>query len=89
MSDPLHFRFTILPSPEGEALTGSEIEKRLIEELDELDWACPDALWSLSSLYSRTGHLDQARMALQYAAQRGLPATEIEAMRARYPQLAE
>ena len=51
MSDELNFRFTIPELPEGEALTGSEVEERLLEELGK-DPESIDTLWSLAVLYS-------------------------------------
>ena len=60
MSNQLPFRFSIQGLPEGEALTGSEAEERLFEKLEAAGGKCLESLWSLASLYSRSGHQDQA-----------------------------
>ena len=60
MTDQLPFRFSIQGPPEGEALTGSEVEVRLLKQLEAAGGNCIASLWSLSSLYSRSGYLDQA-----------------------------
>jgi len=60
MVDEIQFRFSIQGLPSGEALTGSEIEQKLLEALDEKEGNCPDMLWNLAVLYQQTGHFDQA-----------------------------
>jgi len=60
MSDPFEFRFSIQGLPKGEALTGSEIEQKLLDSLDASGGKCLDSLWSLAILYQQTQHLDQA-----------------------------
>ena len=60
MSNQLPFRFSIQGLPEGEALTGSEAEERLFEKLEAAGGKCLESLWNLASLYSRSGHQDQA-----------------------------
>ena len=65
MSEPLHFRFSIQGLPEGEALTGSEMEQRLLESLDASGGKSPEALWSLAGLYQQTGRLDAATGCIQ------------------------
>lgn len=58
MADEIQFRFSIKRLPDGVALTGSEIERKLLEALDAKE--CPDTLWSLAVFYQRTGHLEHA-----------------------------
>jgi tetratricopeptide (TPR) repeat protein len=58
MADEIQFRFSIKRLPDGVALTGSEIEQKLLEALDAKE--CPDTLWSLAVFYQRTGHLEHA-----------------------------
>ena len=60
MPDEIQFRFSIQGLPDGEALTGSEVEQKLLETLDAKEGNCPDTLWSLAVLYQQTGHPDQA-----------------------------
>jgi len=60
MNDDMQFRFSIPGLPEGEALTGSEIEQKLLENLDASRGQSLDSLWSLAVLYQKTGHLDRA-----------------------------
>jgi len=65
MGDELQFRFTIQRLPEGEALTGSEIEQKLREKLAASGGTCTTSLWSLAVLYQKTGHLDEATRCIQ------------------------
>jgi hypothetical protein len=65
MDGEIPFRFSIRHLPEGEALTGSEIELKLLEQLEAAGGNCMDSLWSLASLYQQTGHLDQASACIQ------------------------
>lgn len=65
MADELQFRFSIKGLPDGEALTGTEIEQKLLESLDEKHGNCPDTLWSLAVLYQQTGHFDKASSCIQ------------------------
>lgn len=65
MGEELQFRFTVQGLPEGEALTGSEIEGRLREKLAASGGTCIESLWSLASLYQKTGHLDEATRCIQ------------------------
>jgi len=60
MTNQLPFRFSIQGLPEGESLTGSEVEVRLLKQLEAAGGNCIASIWSLSSLYSRFGYLDQA-----------------------------
>jgi tetratricopeptide (TPR) repeat protein len=60
MPGEIQFRFSIQGLPVGEALTGFEIEQKLLETLDSKKGICPDTLWSLAVLYQQTGHLEQA-----------------------------
>jgi tetratricopeptide (TPR) repeat protein len=53
------FRFSIQGLPKGEALTGSEVEERLLEKL-RADDTCIDTIWSLARFYSQTGNQDAA-----------------------------
>jgi len=47
MADEIQFRFSIRQLPEGEALTGSEIERKLLETLSAEKGNRPETLWSL------------------------------------------
>ncbi|MCW0218068.1 MAG: tetratricopeptide repeat protein [Prosthecobacter sp.] len=60
MPDEIQFRFSIQGLPDGEALTGLEIEQKFLETLDLKEGKCSDTLWGLAVLYQQTGHLDQA-----------------------------
>jgi tetratricopeptide (TPR) repeat protein len=60
VSEEIQFRFSVQGLPEGEALTGTEIEKRLRDALAASGGKCVDTLWSLAVLYSETAHLDTA-----------------------------
>lgn len=60
MTDDLHFRFSILGLPNGEALTESELERKLLAMLDSQGGKCRDTLWSLTVLYQKLGNFDQA-----------------------------
>jgi tetratricopeptide (TPR) repeat protein len=65
MDGEIPFRFSIRHLPEGEALTGSEIELKLLEQVEAAGGKCMDSLWSLASLYQQSGHLDQASACVQ------------------------
>ena len=55
MSDKMQFQFTVKMIPfNGKAHTGDEIEQRLFHQLKKRGGSCPDTLWNLAVLYSRT-----------------------------------
>lgn len=56
----MDFRYTIQKHPDGEALTESELEQRLLKALEEKDGDCPDTLWDLARLYQHIGRIDEA-----------------------------
>lgn len=65
MSEELSFRFSIARSPEGPALTGSEIEQALLKSLAASNGSCQESLWSLATLYQAAGRLDEATACVQ------------------------
>jgi tetratricopeptide (TPR) repeat protein len=65
MSEDIQFRFSVQGLPEGEALTGCEIEQRLLVDLSAAGGKSIDAVWSLAVLYSETGKLDAAATCIE------------------------
>lgn len=60
MENDFPFRFTVESLPEGEALTGLEIEENLIRKFRDAGGTCVHTLWSLARIYQATGYLDRA-----------------------------
>ncbi|MFT5290610.1 MAG: tetratricopeptide (TPR) repeat protein [Planctomycetota bacterium] len=60
MSEDIQFQFRVQDLPEGEALTESEVERRLRDALTASGGECVDTLWSLAVLYSQTARLDES-----------------------------
>ena len=58
MDDDLKFQFWIPPIPDGEALTGAELEKRFLQQLEDGD--SKQALINLARLYSQNGRPEAA-----------------------------
>jgi tetratricopeptide (TPR) repeat protein len=65
MSENLQFRFSVDTPPEGEAVTGEEIEKRCLKQLHEKGGTCLQSLWNLAYLYSKTGRHEEALRCIQ------------------------
>jgi tetratricopeptide (TPR) repeat protein len=65
MSKDHQFRFSIPELPEGEALTVTEIEQRLLKSLNASGGKCLQSLWSLANLYKQSEQLDQASEYIQ------------------------
>jgi tetratricopeptide (TPR) repeat protein len=60
MNEEIQFRFSVENLPEGEAVTESEVERRLRDALTASGGKCVDTLWSLAVLYSQTARLDES-----------------------------
>lgn len=57
MSRDIPFQKIRQELPEGEALTGDELEARFFQTLKESEGKSTDALWNLAVLYQQTGRL--------------------------------
>jgi tetratricopeptide (TPR) repeat protein len=60
VSEEIQFQFRVQDLPEGEALTDTEVEQRLRDDLAASGGKCVDTLWSLAVLYSQTQRLDES-----------------------------
>lgn len=60
MNEDVLFRYLIRKLPDGEALTGSEIEQKLLAKLAANNGECIYSLWELGQMYKDMGRLDQA-----------------------------
>ena len=56
----MKFEFTIRRLQDGIPLTGVEIERVLLDEIEESNGTSREAIWSLAVLYSRTGRQHEA-----------------------------
>lgn len=56
----MDFRYTIQKHPDGEALTESEIEQKLLKTLGKKGGDDPDALWDLARFYQHMRRIDEA-----------------------------
>jgi len=56
----MNFAFTIQRLRDGVPLTGEEIERVLLDEVEESNGTSREAIWSLAVLYSRTDRQHQA-----------------------------
>jgi tetratricopeptide (TPR) repeat protein len=60
VSEEIQFQFRVQGLPEGEALTGTEVEQSLRDALTASGGKCVDTLWSLAVLYSQTARHDES-----------------------------
>jgi len=60
-----HFKYLIQPIPEGEAVTGHELEVQLLKTLDASKGTCLDSLRMLAMLYQMSGHLERSIECIQ------------------------
>lgn len=65
MSQDISFNAVRHELPDGEALTGPEIEARMLKSLEESEGKSMEALWNLAALYQQTGRLDEAMECLE------------------------
>jgi tetratricopeptide (TPR) repeat protein len=60
MSEPLGFKFSVPDLPEGRAVTWEELEREVLERLENDSSARKQSLWDLAVIYSMTGRQDQS-----------------------------
>jgi len=60
MNEPLEFRFTVPPLPDGQAVTAEEFEEIALKRLESDSSSRKQTLWDLSVIYSATRREEQS-----------------------------